>query len=255
MKHKFKPVAKAELRKRVEQKFRARGAVAFHLLLILGFGIVLLYNLPDLWLMRRGNSGFFDYTIPYVFLSAAGALHFIRYYFRHGRGRDRHEAEIERRIERQLRHASAEDAEEQEELARLQMDDKLKNRRLVWQHVVIFIAIVSIGCLSHLQYLRPSVMFDWSRWQSLVSFVGIWGIGLAAHVLRYVFAYAISAEGREAKIEAQVARELEQNRQSGATDAGRAIESVDAARSLADSAAAEFVTADDLEAAQERATN
>ena len=121
-------MAKAEIRERVERKFRARGAVTFHLFVMLGAGLLLLYNLPELW-ADRFSVGFQDSVMLYGLFCAAGALHFIRYYFRHGRGWDRHEVETERRIERQLRLAAAEDAEEQEELARLQMDDKLKNRR------------------------------------------------------------------------------------------------------------------------------
>ncbi len=203
----FLPVAIADIRERVELKFRARGAVAFHLFVMLGFGIVLLYNLPDLWLMRRGNSGFIDYTIPYVFLSAAGALHFIRYYFRHGRGRDRHEQETEERVAAQLQDTIAEEAEEQEELVRLQMKDKLGSGRLVLQHLTIYIGFVALMVLLQVPWLRDFEIGDWSNWRDIVTVAGIWGFGLAAHVLRYVFAYGFSAAGREAKIQAQVSRE------------------------------------------------
>jgi len=216
MKAKVKPVDKSDIRERVEKKFRARGAVVFHLLVMLGAGILLIYHLPELWLTRRSSDGFRDSTIPYVLLSAAGALHFIRYYFRHGRGRDRHEQETEARIARQLQGAAAEEAEEQEELIRLQMGDKLKNRRLVLQHATIYAAVILLMLLLHLRWLRNYEIFDWSSWADIATVAGIWGMGLAAHVLRYVFAYGFAAERREAKIEAQVARELRQ------TEGGRA---------------------------------
>ena len=45
MKQKFKPVAKLEIRERVEARFRARGSLRFHLLLVVGCALlILLYN-------------------------------------------------------------------------------------------------------------------------------------------------------------------------------------------------------------------
>ncbi len=60
MKAKSKPVAKSDIRERVEKKFRARGALVLHLLLVLGGGLLLLYNLPELWDLRRVHTGLQD---------------------------------------------------------------------------------------------------------------------------------------------------------------------------------------------------
>lgn len=251
MKQKAKPIARADIRERVEQKFRARGAVAFHLLVVLGAGILLLYNLPEFWAARFSNTGFQDHILLYGILCTTGALHFIRYYFRHGRGHVRHEAETEARIERQLRHADADEAEEQEELARLEMDAKLKNRRLVWQHLSIFIGIASLFFVGHMGNMQPDQILEWAIWRDIATLFGIWGIGLAAHWLRYIFTYGLSAERREARIDEQVDRELERER--------RRIAAIDASASRLDhiqeaSGTADALTLEDLEAVQERAS-
>ncbi|MCY3780880.1 MAG: 2TM domain-containing protein [Chloroflexi bacterium] len=251
MKQKAKPIARAEIRERMEKKFRARGAVAFHLLVVLGAGILLLYTMPELWMMRLSNTGFQDSILLYGILGTSGALHFIRYYFRHGRGRARHEQETEARIARQLRQAVAEEAEEQEELVRLQMTDKLKNRRLVLQHLVIFIGIASLFVVEHMGNMQPDQILEWAIWRDIATLFGIWGIGLAAHWLRYTFTYGLSAERREARINEQVDRELERER--------RRIAAIDASASgLAHiqkaSETADALTLEDLEAVQERAS-
>ena len=93
IKHKFKPAARADIRERVELKFRARGAVAFHLLLVLVGAALLLYNLSDFWATRFFQTAYQDSVLAFVVLAGSGALHFIRYHFRHGKGRDSHERE------------------------------------------------------------------------------------------------------------------------------------------------------------------
>ena len=252
MKQKSKPIARADIRERVEQKFRAKGAVVFHLLLILGVGIYLLYTLPDLWGLRF-SSAFRDHVLLYGVFSMSGALHFIRYYFRHGRGRDRHEAETEARIEEQLRHADAEEAEEQEELVRLQMDDKLNNRRLLWQHIVIFTAIAGVFIVGHAGNMRGEPILDWGLWRDVVTFFGVWGIGLAAHILRYVFTYgSMSAQRQDARIDAQVARELERERRRGARQAARTNGPAQVIDSQDIDASTEAWSLEDLEAVQQR---
>ena len=225
VKHKFKPIAKSDIREKVELKFRARGAVAFHLLLVLTGGLLLLYSLPYLWDTRVGSTGFQDSILAFALLGTAGALHYIRYYYRHGKGRDIHQAETDARIAQQLQHATPEEAEEQEELARLQMSDKLKNRRLLWQHLAVFVGLASLIMLLRLPHMRSGDISDWANWQAQVTIVGIWGIGLAAHVLRYYLAYNYSAVRREAKIEAQLARELRRARQRGRLQDGKACDS------------------------------
>lgn len=208
IKHKFKPAAKSDIREKVELKFRARGAVAFHLLLVLVGAVLLLYNLPYVWQSRFFSTDYQDSVLAFTVLASSGALHFIRYHFRHGRGRDNHDAETESRIERQLQQTAPEDAGEQEVLIRLQQDDKLKNRRLVWQHLILFAGVISLIFLLPLSNRTLGEFLDWSNLQSYATFAGVWGIGLAAHILRYLFAYRLSSGRREAKIEQQLLREL-----------------------------------------------
>lgn len=209
MKAKSKPVARVEIRQRVEAKFLARGALAFHLLLMLGAGILYAYNLPELWAERAWRSGFMEFAILYGLLCGAGALHFIRYYFRHGAGREWHETRLRARIQRRVGFADAGEAEDQAELARIQADEQLKNRRLLWQHLAIFTCISAIFVVGHAGNMPGQPILEWARWRDVVTLFGIWGIGLAAHVLRYMFAYGRAAAGREKKIEKQVERELE----------------------------------------------
>ena len=210
MKRKFKPVAKADIRERVESKMRARGAVRFHQLLMVCAGILLLYNLPALW--PPNSTGDTDTLLVYTalcgILCTSGALHYIRYSFRHGRGREWHETETEARIKRRLRHADAEDAEEQEELVRLRVNDQLKNRRLAWQHIALYIGITLMFFVGHAVNMPDVALFEWGTWSGVFLLFSIWGIGLAAQVLRYYFAYAYSTDRFEASIEAQVSREL-----------------------------------------------
>ena len=88
IKHKFKPAAKSEIREKVELKFRARGAVAFHLLLVLVGAVLLIYNFSYLWASRYFDTAYLNSILAFVVLAASGALHYIRYHFRHGKGRD-----------------------------------------------------------------------------------------------------------------------------------------------------------------------
>ncbi len=208
VKHKFKPAARTDIRERVELKFRARGAVAFHLLLVLVGAILLLYNLSNIWQARFGNNAYQDSILAFGVLAASGALHFIRYHFRHGKGRDNHERETDSRIRQELQGTAPEDAGEQEVLIRLQQDDKLKNRRLVWQHLTLFVSVISLLILLPLSDRTLSEFLDWSNLQFYATFIAVWGIGLAAHIFRYVFAYRLSSGRREAKIEEQLIREL-----------------------------------------------
>ena len=128
MKQKFKPVAKLEIRERVEIRFRARGSLRFHLLLVVGALLFLVYSAFDFWVLwgeLQGFSGAFDRYRDSVnvlcILSTTAALHAIYYYFRHGRGRERHEVETDRRIEEQLSGAAAEDLpKNRKRLVRLQ---------------------------------------------------------------------------------------------------------------------------------------
>ena len=249
MKHKVKPIAKPELRERVEQKFRARGALVFHLFLAVLAAVVVLYNLPANPNLVFRDISFRYSSLAFVLLSATGALHYIRYTFHHGRGRDKHEAEIEMRIADQLRYATVDGFEEQEELIRLQMRDKVKNRRFVWQHLVVYVGIMSAAAIVHNGDMRPWQRVDWEYWRPLMTAAVIWGIGLAAHFLRYYFTYGFSAGARQAKIDAAVAREL---RHQAADDRERDGDS--RAKRLNDGAArAERMTIEEIEAGQQQA--
>ncbi len=203
-KAKSKPAAKSDIRERVERKFRARGALVFHLLLVLGGGLLFLhFNLwdfvPDFYSFGGRFFGFQNSLALYALLSVSGALHFIHYYYKYGRGRAKHEAETEAWLTRQLPQVVPDEIEEQEELIRLQTRNKLKSRRLAWQHLVIYSGIMAIFSL-----WTPF----WFTWQEFTNIAVIWGIGLAAHFLRAYFASSKFEAKRQAKIEAEVAGEL-----------------------------------------------
>ncbi len=213
-KAKSKPVAKSDIRERVERKFRARGALVFHLLLVLGGGIFFLYF--NFWDFAPDFSSlslrFFYLQMSlalYAPLSVSGALHFIHYYYKYGRGRAKHEAETEAWLARQLPPAAADEVEEQEELIRLQTCNKLKSRRLAWQHLAIYSGIMAYIFFEKLVWsFNPWRPPAWSYWQEFINIAVIWGIGLAAHFLRTYFASGKFEAKRQAKIEAEVAQEL-----------------------------------------------
>ena len=220
MKRKFKPLAKAEIRERVEQKFRARGSLRFHLLLVLGALLFLLYSAFDFWVLWGDMGGFSivfdryrDSVNALCVLSTTAALHVIYYYFRHGRGRDRHEAETRRRIEEQLRYASGDDQEEQEMLVRTQMADKLKNRRLVFWHLALYLGVMTSFVFLHPLNAGALYRPDPDIWRGPLILASIWGTGLGAHVLRYFFAHGRRWEKRQAKLDQLVERELRRDRQ------------------------------------------
>ena len=77
----------------------------------------------------------------YGILSTSFALNFFRYYFKHGGGYRRHEAETDARLNRQLQRSAPAEWEDQQELIRLQQNDKLKQRRLLIQHLALFIGV------------------------------------------------------------------------------------------------------------------
>ena len=239
MKHKFKPAAKHELRERVEARFRARGSLRFHLLLVACALSILLFNAVDLWVLLgelQGISGAFvryrDSVGALIVLSTSAALHAIHYYYRHGRGRERQEAETERRIREQLRGAAADEFEEQEALVRLQMTEKLKNRRLVLWHLALFLGVMSMFVFVHPMNTRSLFRPDPDIWQGPLTVAGVWGIGLAAHITRYVFAYRLPGGRREAQIEQQLERELRRERRQRQSAAAMASDN-----QLADAAA------------------
>lgn len=226
MKAKFKPVGKAEIRERVEKRFRARGSLRFHLLLVFGALLFLLYSAFDFWVLwgeLQGFSSAFDRYRDSVnalcVLSTTAALHVIHYYFRHGRGRERHEEETDRRIEEQLRRAAAEDLEEQEELVRTQMVDKLRNRRLVFWHLALYLGVMTSFVFLH--PLNAGALFrpDPDIWRGPLILASIWGTGLGAHLLRYFFAHGRLWEKRQDKVEQLVERELRRDRRRRSTAA------------------------------------
>ncbi len=231
MKHKFKPAAKHDIRARVEARFRARGSLRFHLLLVFGAMLVLFYNAFDYWVMWGESRGIFNTLYSYrdsitalCLLSTTAALHLIHYYFRHGRGRERHEAETDRRIDEQLRGAAAEDTDEQEALVRLQMADKLKNVRLVCWHLALYLGVMSLLVFVHPLNVRAWFRPDLLVWQGPLTLAGIWSIGLGAHLLRYFFAHGGSWEKRQAKLDQLVERELRRDRRRRSDEAVRSVD-------------------------------
>ena len=253
MNHKFKPAAKSDIRERAERKFRARGSLNFHLLLVPVGAVLLIYSLPYLWTTRLYFGGLQYAILLYWVLCTTGALHFIRYHFRHGRGRDRHEAETKARIARQMRGADPDEAEELEELVRLQMDDKLKNKRFAWRHLSLFLGIMSVSMILNLQSIPEFMIWRLSVWQAHVSLAAIWGIGVGAHFLRYYLAYGASAAKRMAQIDAEVARELQRESRRQSDHSARFTEDDRKARLVDSRALAENQTLEDWEPAPARA--
>lgn len=210
MKVKSKPLARSAIRERVEKKLRARGAVMFHGVASLFGAAVFLWNLPGYWENRfvNWNMGFRDAILMLGVLLVSFTLHLIHYYFKHGAGFEKHEAEIETRINRELRRADPEDAEEREALIELEQNDKLKNRRLLWQHASLFLGLSATMTLMHWTQV---IRFSWNdeyAYLGLAYFIGAWAIALTAHALRYYFAYGATSEKRQARIDAEVAREM-----------------------------------------------
>ena len=245
MKHKFKPVGKAGIRDRVEKKFRARGALLFHGTLLLLVTVYLYAALPELlWHLYGLYYG--DLVWIYgIFFVIPFFYHAIRYRYRHGVGYLSHETETEARISDALRASAPEDVEEKEALIRLQQSNKLKSRRLLLQHVALFLGFCGILLLRRSLEIQT---FNWDALEYMAPFVnalGIWGIGLGAHLLRYVSAYGSFGEKREDKIDQMVERELRRDRRvrSAAVDSrvdegGRiSLADIERASQVTDSAA------------------
>jgi hypothetical protein len=254
MKRKFKPVAKLEIRERVEARFRARGSLRFHLLLVVGALLVLLYNAFNFWFLWDDFQSFGfvfnsyrDSITALCLLSTSATLHLIHYQFRHGRVRDRHDAETDWRIDERLRGAAADEADEQEALVRLQQADKLKNFRLTLWHLALYVGIMCWMVLVHPMNAGGFFRYEPEIWQAPLTLAGIWGIGLGAHLLRYASAYGTFGEKREGKIDQMVERELRRNRRErqAGTDArvgeggGVSLADLDRVSQVRDSAAQE----------------
>ena len=235
MTYKAKPIQRAEIREAVESKFRARGNILFHcLLFVLGSGLFLAY-LPSAWEsqfnFRYANESI-NAVMLYGILGTSFALNFFRYHFKHGTGYRRHEEETDARLNRQLQRSAPAEWEDQEELIRMQQNDKLKHRRLLFQHLALFIGISSVMIFVQLSNVLRWDWFDWDAMTSSYSITAIWGIGWLAHALRYFFAYGFSAEKRQAKIDAEVAREMASLARSQGQSAGNPSD--DMARELQD---------------------
>lgn len=212
MKYKAKPIQKAEIRERVENKVRARGAVLFLGLLFAGTTGLFLAAFPDLWPTRFDYAGLDRLVfaaVPYTILAMTFVIRFIRYSFDYGARYEKHLDETEAMINRQLQHSRANEWEDQEELIRIRQADKLKHRRLLLQHIALFFALM--GPLALVRWAESNV-YGWDLAEHMTTtfyLVGVWGIGLVAHILRQVSAYGSVADGRQAWIDAEVARELE----------------------------------------------
>lgn len=250
MKVKSKPIARAEIRERVEKKLRARGAVHFHGVALLLGTVVFLWNLPMYWANRFVNwdSGFEVAIVLYGILIVSLALHFIYYHFKHGAGYERHEAETASRINRELRRADMEEAEEREALIALEQNGKLKNRRLLWQHASLFLGLSAT--MIAVRWIE-AVRYEWYDEYALLGvmyLVGAWAMALIAHALRYYFSYSGYSERRQARIDAEVAREMAKlgARRSGAPPGRRLASGYDAGDAIS------AYRADDIESGQSR---
>ncbi len=211
MKYKSKPIHKVEIREAVERKFQARGALIFHAcLLLIGTALFLAY-LPTAWsnlLSFRWDNALADSAMLYGVLALSFALNFFRYHFRHGAGYEKHQAETAARINRRLGRTAPDEWEDQEELIRIQQRDKLRNRRLLWQHLAVFLSFGFTLFFSQLSIVAREGFSDWSAISAGLNVMGVWGIGMLAHSLRFYLAYGASPEKRQARIDAEVAREL-----------------------------------------------
>ncbi|MCY4018023.1 MAG: 2TM domain-containing protein [Chloroflexi bacterium] len=211
IKYKAKPIPKAELREKIEKKFRARGGMLFHtLVFLLACGLFLAY-LPTAWTLQlesRYENAFNDAVTLFGIVATSFALHFFHYHYKHGAGYTKHQAETDALTNRRLSRSDPDEWEDQEELLDIQQSSKLKNRRLLFQHFAIYFGFNSTLIL--VQWSN-TLRFSWFGDEAMLGplyIAGAWGIGLLAHALRYFFAYGYSAEKRQALVDAEVAREL-----------------------------------------------
>ncbi|MDE2857654.1 MAG: 2TM domain-containing protein [Chloroflexota bacterium] len=211
IKYKAKPIPKAEIRERVEKKFRARGNILFHaLVFLIASGLFLAY-LPTAWADQFGNgyrNGFIDSVMLYGIVATSFALSFFHYHYKYGAGYHKHQAETDALVNRRLRQSDPDEWEDQEELVDIQQSNKLKNRRLLLQHLALYLGANSMFILVQWSNTLRFSWFDDAALLGPLYFAGAWGVGLLAQALRYFFAYGYSAEKRQAKIDAEVAREL-----------------------------------------------
>ena len=214
MKAKFKPVGKAEIRERVEKRFRARGALAFHGFFVLLASAHVFTLSPGFWPPRSSYPYYFpDLAWIYcLFIAIPFALHAIRYNFRHGPGLQSLEAETDARIDEALQAAAPDDAEETEALIRLQQRNKLKSRRFLQQHLAVFLGFCGVYILRRHFAIQSFNFGALDYMATYVNVIGIWSIGLGAHLLRYFFAHGGRWEKRQAKLDQLVERELRHER-------------------------------------------
>ena len=115
MKNKVRPVQEERIRKRVEGKFQARRDLIQH------FAVYLMIN-SFLWLLYLPPGGFdfpFDFPWP-IFVTGFWGIgvvsQYVGFYYKHGRGAEKREAEIEKEVTRQMRgaeqHSSIYEADE-----------------------------------------------------------------------------------------------------------------------------------------------
>lgn len=214
MKHKFKPAGKAEIRERVEKRFRARGALVFHGLFVL-LATAHVFTLSPGPLPGRNYYGYYFPDLAWIyclFIAIPFALHAIRYTYRHGPGLQSIEAETDARIDEALRTAAPEDVEETEALIRLQQGNKLKSRRFLWQHLAVFLGFCGVYILRQHFAIQSFNYGALDYMAPYVNIIGIWSIGLGAHLLRYFFAHGGHWEKRQAKLDQLVERELRRER-------------------------------------------
>lgn len=226
MKAKFKPAGKAEIRERVEKRFRARGALAFHGFFVLLASAHVLSLSRGPWLLGTPYP-YYPPDLAWIyclFVAIPFAFHVIRYNYRHGPGLQSIEAETEERVDAALRTSAPDEAEETEALIRLQQGNKLKSRRFLQQHLAIFLGFCGVYLLRQHFAIQSFNFGALDHMASYVNIIGIWSIGLGAHLLRYFFAHGGRWEKRQAKLDQLVERELRRERRGRTSSADRRSE-------------------------------
>ena len=185
-----------DIRKRVEQKFRARRGFLIHLIAYLAvFGIAALDLLLGAW---SGPNAFLDILAPAQLWGLGLSLHFVHYYFKHGPAAVKRDAAAQREINREIELYGA-DADDQTSI-RERIAKKFRARRAIAMHSVVFLV-----------FGLPTFLFDLfgpSRADQIAT-LGLWGLILGAQCWRYYYRHGRGAEMRELEVESEISRQLE----------------------------------------------
>ncbi len=185
-----------EIRKRVEQKFRARRGFLIHLLIYLAvFGIAALDLVLGAW---SGPNAFLDIIAPAQLWGLGLALHSVHYYFKHGPAAEQREVASESEISREIELYGA--IADDERSIRDCIAKKFRARRAIATHIVVFLV-----------FGLPIFLFDLfgpSRADQIAT-IGIWGLIIGLQCWRYYYRHGRGAEMREDEIDNEISRQLE----------------------------------------------